>query len=108
DLPGAWKVSQAAGISSHFYCTVCNCYHLTTLGRVDFDAADWTPKDTTELCCHAEEWKNVPTVKDQEKAFKLNGIQWSELWQLPYWNPPWQLVVDSMHCLLEGLAQFHF
>ncbi|KAF8224207.1 hypothetical protein L208DRAFT_1312688, partial [Tricholoma matsutake] len=68
----------------------------------------WTPKDATELRHHAEEWKNVPTAKDQEKALKLNGIQWSELWQLPYWNPPWQLVVDSMHCLLEGLTQFHF
>ena len=108
DLPGARKVSQAAGISSHFYCTVCNCYHLTTLGHIDFDAADWTPKDATELHHHAEQWKNAPTAKDREKAFKLNGIWWSELWRLPYWNPPRQLVVDSMHCLLEGLAQFHF
>ncbi|KAF8230130.1 hypothetical protein L208DRAFT_1205313, partial [Tricholoma matsutake] len=110
DLPGTRKVSQAASISSHFYCTVCNCYHLTTLGRINFDTADWTPKDATatELCRHAEEWKNAPTVKDQEKAFKLNGIQWSELWWLPYRNPPPQLVVNSMHCLLEGLAQFHF
>ena len=33
---------------------------------------------------------------------------WTELWRLPYWNPPRMLVVDPMHCLLEGLAQFHF
>jgi hypothetical protein len=80
DLLDAQKVSQAASISSHFYCTVCNCYHLTTLGRTNFDAPDWTPKDAAELCHQAEEWKNALTVKDWEKAFKLNGIQWSELW----------------------------
>jgi hypothetical protein len=69
---------------------------------------DWKPKDALELWSKAKDWKNAPTAKDQEKAFKLNGIRWSELWRLPYWDPSRQLVVDSMHCLLEGLAQFHF
>jgi hypothetical protein len=108
DLPGAQKVSQAASISSHFYYTGCNCYHLTTLGCTYFDAPNWTPKDTAKLCRLAKEWKNALTAKNQEKAFKLNRIWWLELWQLPYWDPPQQLVVDSMHCLLEGLTQFHF
>src|SRR4029079_18577690 len=36
-----------------------------------------------------------------------NGVRWSEMWRLPYWNPTLQLTVDPMHCLLEGLARFH-
>lgn len=55
DLPGAWKVSQAAGISSHFYCTVCSCYHLSTLNHIDFDALDWRPEDAADLRKKAEE-----------------------------------------------------
>jgi hypothetical protein len=74
DLPGAWKVSQTASISSHFYCTVCSCYHLSTLNHVDFEDLDWKPKDTANLQEKAEEWKNVLTEKDRENAFKLNGI----------------------------------
>lgn len=35
-------------------------------------------------------------------------MRWTELWRLPYWNPTRMLVVDLMHCLLEGLAQFYF
>ena len=40
--------------------------------------------------------------------YKKNGIRWSELWQLPYWQPTRQLVVEPAHSLLEGVAHFHF
>lgn len=55
-----------------------------------------------------EEWKNASTSKDQEDIFKSHGIRWSEMWHLPYWDPTHQLVVDTMHCVLEGVAQHHF
>jgi hypothetical protein len=29
------------------------------------------------------------------------------MWRLPYWDPSRQLVVDPMHCILEGLVQHH-
>jgi len=35
DLPAARKISQLGWHRSHFYCTVCCCYHLSTLGRTD-------------------------------------------------------------------------
>src|ERR1700688_5065749 len=54
------------------------------------------------------QWKAATTRDEQAKLFSKNGIRWTELWRLPYWNPTRMLVVDPMHCLLEGLAQFHF
>jgi len=48
------------------------------------------------------------TRKEQDNLFMMHGIHWSGLWHLPYWDPPRMLVVDLMHCLLEGLSQFHF
>jgi hypothetical protein len=30
------------------------------------------------------------------------------MWRLPYWNPTRQLVVDAMHCVLEGVTHHHF
>ena len=34
-------------------------------------------------------------------------VQWSEFWRLPYWNPSHMLVMDVMHCILEGLVHYH-
>jgi hypothetical protein len=57
---------------------------------------------------HAEEWLGASTSAEREKIFKKYGTRWSELWRLPYWDPSRQLVVDAMHCILEGLAHTHF
>jgi hypothetical protein len=106
DLPAARKTSGLAGVRSHFYCTVCQCFHQTTLGRTDFE--NWVKRDRKELRAHAEAWKNAATSTEREKIFVKYGTRWSELWRLSYWDPSRQLVVDSMHCILEGLAQTHF
>jgi hypothetical protein len=105
DLPAARQVAQMAGHSSHFYCTVCSCHHKSTLGRTDYQ--DWKNRDVKQMRKHAEMWKNAKTVAEQGKIFDAYGVRWSELWRLPYWDPTRQLVVDSMHCLLEGLVHTH-
>lgn len=106
DLPAARKVNQSAGHSSHFYCSCCSCFHRSTWGRTDYN--QWRLQDRALLRKYAEAWKNAPSRKDQVNLFAEHGMRWTELWRLPYWDPPRMLVVDSMHCLLEGLAQFHF
>lgn len=106
DLPAARKCSQSAGHSSHFLCTRCNCYHKSTVGRSDCE--NWSIQDCTILRQRAAQWKAATSRKSQDLLFSQTGIRWTELWRLPYWNPTRMLVVDPMHCLLEGLAQFHF
>ncbi|KAG2069420.1 hypothetical protein BDR04DRAFT_1128846 [Suillus decipiens] len=88
DLPAAHHIASMAGVSSHFYCSACNCYHRSTCGRVDFE-------------------KDAATSSKCEKLFKAHGVHYSKLWHLPYWDPSQQLVIDPMHCLLEGLVQHH-
>jgi len=105
DLPAARKAAGLANFNSHFYCSVCMCYHLPTRGCTNFD--DWTVRDHNEMRKHAEEWRDALTSVEQNKIFQAHGVRWSELWRLPYWNPTRQLVVDSMHCILEGLGQHH-
>lgn len=106
DLPAARQSTALAGHGSHHYCTVCQCYHRTTIGRTDHE--NWAIRDNVSLREYAEQWKNAPTSADQEKIFKAHGTRWSELWRLPYWDPSRQLVVDAMHCILEGLVEHHF
>ncbi|KAF8834778.1 hypothetical protein BDN67DRAFT_992590 [Paxillus ammoniavirescens] len=94
DLPVARKAAQLFGPRSHFYCSICNCSDLKTLGRMDFDS-------------DLEEYKNVNSATEQEKLFSKNGVHWSPLWRLPYWDMACQLVIDAMHCILEGITGFH-
>ncbi|KAG2069475.1 hypothetical protein BDR04DRAFT_1128869 [Suillus decipiens] len=91
--------------SSHFYCSACDCYHQSTYGRVDFE--NWEPHDRDELRAHAEQWRDAATSVERERLFKAHGMCYSELWCLSYWDPSQQLVVDPMHCLLEGLVPHH-
>ncbi|KAF8836709.1 hypothetical protein BDN67DRAFT_983752 [Paxillus ammoniavirescens] len=56
---------------------------------------------------HVEEYKNVDSAAEQEGLFTKNGVCWSPLWRLPYWDPARQLVIDTMHCILEGITDFH-
>lgn len=55
----------------------------------------------------AERWRDAATNSERKSIFDKYGVRWSPLWKLSYWNPTQQLVVDSMHCLLEGLVKFH-
>jgi hypothetical protein len=104
DLPAARQVSALANHNSHFYCSVCSCYHLATRGSTDYQA--WRSRDYNQMRKDAEAWRNANS-NDQIKMFQSAGLRWSELWRLPYWDPTKQLVVDPMHCLLLGLAQYH-
>lgn len=108
DLPAARQFSQCASHSSHHFCSRCSCFGRDKLGRVDVTDTDWNPKDVEDLRSKAEAWRAAPTRKLQGDLFSKNGLRWTELWRLPYWDPPRMLVVDPMHCLLEGLAQYHF
>jgi len=108
DLPGARQFSATANFNSHNYCTRCNCHDLATRGRTDTDSADWKPKDPTDQRQKAEAWRDASSKTEQERLFQDHGFRWSPLWRLPYWDPARMLVVDTMHCLFEGVAQYHF
>jgi hypothetical protein len=104
DTPAARQASALANHNSHFYCSVCLCYHLATRGSTNYN--DWRPRDRNQMQQDAEAWRDA-NGSDRIKKFQANGIRWSELWRLPYWDPTRQLVVDPMHCLFLGLAQHH-
>ncbi|KAF7334170.1 hypothetical protein MVEN_02323200 [Mycena venus] len=75
--------------------------------RTDFDHPDWKHRSVDELRRAAEAWRDANTVKEREEIFKKYGVRWSEMWRLPYWNPSQMLVIDAMHCVLEGTVHYH-
>ncbi len=106
DLVGARKLSCMAGVTSNHICTICDCFGHASYGRTDVEK--WKTRNRDDLFDAATQWQNASSTNDQDKLFSANGVRWSELWRLPYWDPARQLVIDPMHNLLEGLAQAHF
>jgi hypothetical protein len=104
DLPASRKVHGFAGHSAHKFCAIC---HLTKDQIRDFNPASWKKRDCTEHRAAAEAWRDASTQAGQKSLFKENGVRWSSMLKLPYWDPTKFVVVDSMHALLLGLVQFH-
>ena len=117
DLPAAWKTSQLLASTSKIFCSVCDCWDVRDAGgsivkdwhklRGRHDCDQWHIRDVARMRSAAEQWRDAATSSVQRDIVAAHGVRWSPLWRLPYWNPCRQLVVDSMHCLLEGLVKFH-
>ncbi|KAJ6484908.1 hypothetical protein C8R45DRAFT_829492, partial [Mycena sanguinolenta] len=94
-----------AGHTSHRICTVCNLHGRDNVWNTDF--ASWTRRDVNFLRQSAFAWKNASTLAERNRIFEETGVRWSELWRLLYWDPTRMLVIDTMHCILEGLVHHH-
>jgi hypothetical protein len=105
DLPGGRKVAAMASHNSHHYCFICNTKGLENLGK--HNCHEWPRKDPRDIRKHAEMWRDATTSTDKSRIFKDHGVRWSSLWRLSYWDPTRPLVIDAMHCILEGIVQYH-
>lgn len=85
DLVVACKAAQLTSHSSHHYCHVCACYHLSTRGWCGY--MDWTFCDITDMRQHAEMWRDATSSGKCTKIFQMHGVRWLVMWNLPYWNP---------------------
>ncbi|KIK52020.1 hypothetical protein GYMLUDRAFT_135274, partial [Collybiopsis luxurians FD-317 M1] len=105
DLPTARKVAGLQGPMLTFICSICKIHGKHQMFCTDH--TQWLPQDVEELCQRAWAYKNVQTLTERKVIFETYGVRWSSLWLLDYWNPTKMLVIDMMHCILEGLVHYH-
>ncbi|KAJ3528879.1 hypothetical protein NM688_g7934 [Phlebia brevispora] len=104
DAPASKKISGMTSHSATLFCSLCR------LPRADINNLDeqsWeriTPEQHRQL---ADRWRQAESKAEQDRLLKQNGIRWSELLRLPYWDPTRFIIIDPMHNLLLGLIQFH-
>jgi urease accessory protein UreF len=102
DILAMRKTAGFAAHSATFFCAHC----ALTLDQQDStDVSQW-PKRVNHQT-HAEEWRDAPNEKGQEKIFADHGVQYTVLSKLPYWRPIEFVTVDIMHCVLLGLLSDH-
>jgi hypothetical protein len=56
----------------------------------------------------AKAWWDAPSKSKWKQLYKKNGVWWSELLWLSYWDPTRYIIVDGMHNLFLGLVRHHF
>ncbi|KAJ3990629.1 hypothetical protein F5050DRAFT_1552751, partial [Lentinula boryana] len=82
------------------------CRLFGKAGLFNTDHSQWIPRDRNELLHQAMMWRDAQTVTERKNLFRKYGVRWTSFWLLEYWDPTRQLVIDSMHCILEGLVQY--
>jgi len=111
DIPAARKL--CGHISALSGCH--RCYKRATrkeegqkpnFGGFD-DMENWfTMRNVEQHRIDAEIWKEQVTEEDRKRHVSTTQVRWSEMLLLPYHNPIRHLVVDPMHNLFLGIAQW--
>ena len=105
DLPGAKKIlGHCSHNSNHNFCSFC---HLSKSEIDNFNWQTWRLRTVDELKSAAKQWRDTPSAVERKRLYKENGVRWSALWGLSYFNPLRSVIVDGMHNLLEGVVQYH-
>ncbi|KAJ7163655.1 hypothetical protein C8R46DRAFT_902729 [Mycena filopes] len=105
DLPAARDIVGAAQHNSHILCTVCECRGRKHAYRTDCE--NWKVRNVDHMRSQAEAWRNAETLDERANIYKADGLRYSELWRLPYWNPTRMVTSEFMHCGLEGIGAYH-
>lgn len=106
DTLASKKVTGHHGHSSHrYFCSRCR---LKKDQISNLDPASWdTPLSRSQHEAYAESWRAAPKKSIQDSLLKANGIRWSVLLLLPYWQPSDWSITEGMHVLLLGVIKRH-
>ncbi|KAJ6552405.1 hypothetical protein DFH09DRAFT_838209, partial [Mycena vulgaris] len=105
DLPAARDITGAAQHNSHILCTVCECRGRKHAYRTDCE--NWKLRNVDHMRTQAEASRDAETSAQRANIYAKDGLRYSELWRLPYWNPTRMVTGEPMHCIFEGLVSFH-
>ena len=104
DMLAARQIAGLGSVNSKFFCTFCR---LMIQEIENLNKSSWPERQLHEQLLWAKQWKECSNERDRESLFKLHGVRWSVLLDLPYWNPILYSVVDQMHAAYLGLYQTH-
>ena len=105
DLPGSRKMSGCAGHSATKFCSIC---YLSKEDVNNIEFSTWQHVTYAEHLEAAKTWRDALSKSKRKKLYKKNGVRWSELLWLSYWDPTRYVIIDGMHNLFLGLVRHHF
>ncbi|KLO08882.1 hypothetical protein SCHPADRAFT_834775 [Schizopora paradoxa] len=104
DSPARSLISGFLGHAAKYFCAFCKC---TADQMGSLDLGDFEPRNGTEVKADALKWKMTVTKNRKETLEGKNGIRWTYLHTLDYWDPVKHVVLGFMHNWLEGILEHH-
>ncbi len=102
DSPARALICGFMSHSAIHLCQFCTCEKAKIKG---IDSTKWTLRTGERVRQQAVEWKHARTIKARLQAEQSNGVRWTSLHCLPYWDPVKHVVLGFMHNWLEGILQ---
>ncbi|EJD44246.1 hypothetical protein AURDEDRAFT_20698, partial [Auricularia subglabra TFB-10046 SS5] len=87
-------------------CPFCKCTY-SSMSDIDIIQGNYDIRTREEWLQQAKDFRDSLKVGVRNNLKRDNGVTWSELLRLPYWDPTRFTAVDGMHNLLLGLIQTH-
>ncbi|KAJ3910852.1 hypothetical protein F5877DRAFT_55858, partial [Lentinula edodes] len=63
----------------------------------DLDTQSFVPRNNEEHRRDAHAWLVAQSEAERDILFRRNGVRWSELLRLEYWDVVQNTVIDPMH-----------
>ena len=98
---------QMAGFSSHSSTKFCPYCSLVLDEISNTEKSTWGTRDPEIIKAQAQAWRDAESEADRDNLWKVNGVRWTELQRLPYWEPLKFMTIDPMHLLFLGDLQRH-
>ncbi|KAI9003532.1 hypothetical protein CLU79DRAFT_714317, partial [Phycomyces nitens] len=110
DIPAARKTSGFTAHNSTRACYKCDRQfsHLEGTASVDFcgfEFAEWRLANGAVNWVHAEVWKSASTPSERHQLEVENGVRWSQLHRLGYFDLVRGTIINPMHNLFLGTAK---
>ncbi|TDL15158.1 hypothetical protein BD410DRAFT_696555, partial [Rickenella mellea] len=99
DLPALRQMGGFASYGATPFCSFCT---LTIDNIDDLQHKEWELRTCVAHRSAAAQWRDAQSEDERMAIFEQNGVRWSELLRLPYWDPTLSQVVDTMHNLFLG------
>jgi hypothetical protein len=109
DIPAARKIcGHISALASCHRCEKKANYENRKhnfAGMADMD--EWfILRDSDQHRQDAYEWRRCNSNASRKRFVQQNGVRWSELLRLTYFDPIRFIIVDPMHCLFLGIAKW--
>ena len=112
DLPALRKITQFLGHKADLGCSRCKFRAEREPGRVGasgkmsyFTGNNVSPRKHDEVLQQGMEYKNASSKSSASAIAQKNGVRYSELLRLPYFDIVRMTATDPMHTFLLGLMR---
>ncbi|KAJ3837331.1 hypothetical protein F5878DRAFT_522514, partial [Lentinula raphanica] len=103
DTEAAIQISGFAAHNHTYFCRRC----LLPISHIhNLEPDKWVLRNPDRHKELAVEWKEASRAR-RDAIYRDHGVRWTELLNLPYWNPIPYTVIDDMHLGYPGLFRTH-